>query len=285
MSTIGSVIIREAFGGLPGRAGLQSDPYPTRRSNVVIGLGFGIAALVAIRLLGASESIWGLVTSAIIVITCCLGVVMTLVYPRAFTPGGVRAEIDRARGHISFRSRAVLIGEWVAFALMMLWSGAAVVLVLVEYEVEGNAFSLGRLPRSVFIVLGLGMFSLGHMVRKIRQESEMKSGLNLTPEYITAAGDGTVHRIAWRDLYRVTIDKRFVGGLHLVLLDDDRNSLGAVSVRYLGSDPMVVAAFLHYFRDHPEERALLGEPERALEQFEQHLSHLAAQGAPSEPSG
>lgn len=288
MGTLRRGAARVAFSGIPHRIGLQSAPYPNDGSLNGTRLFAILALAVAVSVTSAPHDTWMIISRTICGAACFCLLVGTFFSPHAFTPGTVRVKIDSALPRLSFRGVAALVFDWSAFAFILLWAGAACVLMYLEVEEHGDAFTFGQLPRSMGVVLGLGVFSIGLLARRLRQEFRASCGLHLTPERIVAAGDGAFHQVEWKDLDRATIETRRIGGLHLVLLNKGKMELGAVSVRYLGSDPMVIAAFLYYFRDRPEERELLSDPERAIAQFEQHLAQLEAaeceQNA-AEPSG
>ena len=273
-SNAGARRLITSFEGLPARVGLRSDPYPNRRSLILARLGFAFAAMGVLRLAGAAENSWATATSLVVGFACCLAIVITLIDPHVFTPGVVRIEIDGAQRRISFRSIAALVVDWLAFAVIMLWATAAGAFLIVQAETDGTEFSLLRMPPSVFVVLGLGAFAIAHLVRRHRRASQVRTGLHVTPDAISCAGGGPAATVPWRTLHRASIERPGFGAARLVLLDADRRRLGAVSVRCLGSDPMVTAAFLHYFRDRPEERELLADPERAIAKFRRHLEHL-----------
>ena len=263
-----------SFDGLPARVGLQADAYPSRRSNVVAAIVAVAVAVYSVREATSAQSAWALVTFLIGTLLCCLVLMSSLAFPSAYRPGAVRMIIDTAPPRLSLHSPRALALEWSAFAATMLWAGAAVALVICALVQYGVMAALQHVPRSMLVAFAAAVIALALMVRKVRQESEEPSGLHLTPQRIITAGEGTLRYVRWHDVAHATVAVHRLLGPHLVLLGGDGRRLGAVSVRYLGSDPIVTAALVRYFRDRPEERELLTDPERAIAQFRQHLARL-----------
>ncbi len=270
-----------SFDGLPARVGLQSDAYPSRRTNVVAAIVAVAVAVYSVHEAASAQSAWALVTFLIGTLLCCLVLMSSLAFPSAYRPGAVRVIINTAPPRLSLHTPWALALEWTAFAATMLWAGAAVALVLCALGQHGAMAALQQMPRSMLVVFAAAVISLAHMVRKVRQESEEPSGLHLTPQRIITAGEGTLRHVRWRDVAHATVAVHRLLGPHLVLLGADERKLGAVSVRYLGSDPTVTAALVRYFRDHPEERELPADPERAIAQFHRHLERLEGEDAQS----
>lgn len=256
------------FGDRPGEPELASAPFPTQDGKVV---QWGVI-IIALLVLGFTAPLvqtpWGAGSYAAGFAFLVLAVVANLVDRADFQPSIVRVapSVEASQG-LRFTPPGRRIGVPIAMiSLMFLWGLYAAFLAFVIWLIQGQ-LSLWEVPLSIIIAIAGGVWAVVWIVRLLVQHLKQAPGLTIKPEGITAAWGGRIQHVSWEQLRRATIvpHKRF--GPKLAILDDEGLSVLEIRARGLGSDPMVVAALIHYYRDHPEDRHLLTQPEAAFEKF------------------
>lgn len=168
------------------------------------------------------------------------------------TPGRFRVDLG---GPLRFRPPR---GSRIALLVVGVFALAVAVLALLagaERLVRGesalsNRYLIAQVP------LGLGLF-LWQVIGLWK-----KPGVWLDARGLSQGRIGSTWTLGWEDIARVLPMAR-KRGVRLALED----TCGGIHVLYserLGSDPLVVAEVIEYFRAHPAERAVLNDPLAAL---------------------
>lgn len=253
------------FGGRPGEPELVSPRWPPRIELLFIPSLVVLVLLFSLLANGFVQTVVGALGVAWFRMSCLVVLVAALLRPLTFQPGTVRTPFGepalRFAGrklplamNIVLASLATLYGVWVA-----LFSLALAVDVGWDDMLEG-------MPRSAGIALVIGAVGLIQLARFSLRMKRLR-GLVLDPEGVTGQWGGSPQRILWGELHRATIEPNGGKVPVFVLLSRDGERSVELRVPELGSDPMIVAALTHYFRDHPADRVLLSQPELAWERF------------------
>lgn len=253
-----------------GETGLRSEEFPSlrdQRINRVIAVVLIIGSLVLMSLPQTSgwlRLMYALAGAAVITVF-----LQKLWNPRVFLPGILRvSQASTPLRLVPFRGGRIVA---VAATLGTLVVGSAAAALAVQvYVRDPVAFSFFSLPVRAWVGMAVAVALSVFMVRVLLQERRAGSGIELSEWGVVAAGDGDIGRIGWDMLFRATIMPDTRRGPQLLLHGRDRRTVG-IPPRFHCSDPMVVAALIHFYRDHPEERHLLATPERAVERFRASL--------------
>lgn len=190
----------------------------------------------------------------------CLFAGILLMFAAMFLPmRGAKAGLARVfnAGPLRFASPA-------AFGLivwsMLLIAGAGLLETLLQFT--GSAAipqGAGLFRYSGPVLIAIGLLGLTGAVRATRTPT----GLTLNHEGVTGSGPlvSTI-RVPWEDLEIVELGTE--RNVRVVRLYDGHGELHVLKPILLGSDPIIVAETIEYFRSHPEDRARLNDPHAAL---------------------
>lgn len=254
-----------------GETGLRSEAFPSlrdQRINRVIAVVLIVAPiwlLVRPAASGWQQEMYPLLIAGMAVV---LG--HKLFRPGLFQPGSLRVSTTHTPLLLA-PSGGGRVVVWVFAGIVGVWGCSATVLAVQTYARDPASFTFFSLPRSAWVAVILLVSFVVFAIRSLAQSGRAASGLELSDWGVVAAGEGRIARIAWRELRRATIEPHRRHGPELVLIDQQGAAAVRMPTRICESDPMLVAALIHFYRDHPEERNLLATPERAVERFRASL--------------
>lgn len=259
-----------SFDHLKG-GGLRSGPAESRKNKLITG-AICVAMVLGLTLViaGGVESYWEIVTCVVVVVLFGVTGLQTFLLAPDFRPGAVRLAQGPGSTRFVPNSRAAIVDS-TNIAIAIAWAAAGLVLAVLEYQKQPEAFSLYSLPRSVFLAWVLGAFAIAYASRGLKQRLKAPTGLMLTEQEILGAGRGKIQRVAWSQvLCAEKIDNKATG-MSIRITDRSQNQPLQIHALLFGSDPLVVVVLIHFYRDHPEERYLLADPERAMQRFQESL--------------
>lgn len=270
------------FGGRPGEPELVSPRWPPRIELLFIPSLVVVVLLVSLLANGFVQTVIGALGVAWFRVSCLVVLVAALLRPLTFQPGTVRTPL--AEPALRFAGRKLPLAMNIVLASLATLYGAWVAFLGLELAVVvGWDDMLEAMPASTGIALLVGAVGLIQLVRFLLGMRRLR-GLVLDPEGVTGQWGGSPQRMLWRDLHRATIEPNNGKAPVFVLLSCDGERSVELRVPALGSDPMIVAALTHYFRDHPDERALLAQPALAWERFRASFAPQAGlSGLPLRP--
>ena len=180
--------------------------------------------------------------------------------------GGVsnrRVTILRAHPSLYFAPSIWSNVTWLASSLCAVVSCIGMVRswVLPHTSPFGSASGLANPVLVMLFMLGSVVFFVTWAtVRMFR-----RTGLRIDSSGILWRTVFTQHAAAWTDLDDIGVSPRRNGG-SLTIRMKDGNTARLYSIT-LGTNPLIVAAAIEYFRTHPEERHKTGDPMVALQAF------------------
>lgn len=251
------------YGDRPGEPALVSAKWPVLQDRIIGSCFAAIVAVIAILMTTVEESAWMLTTYVAGGVFALVYLVAWSVGPSAFIPSRVLL----ARRAAGLRFAPNRFEYWLTgftMGLLLLWGSAAVwwIAAALRHDVP-----LSSLPKLMFVTAALGIFALVRTVKLMPALWSRSTGLRISTDGIFMSWEGKSRQLRWSELWRATIEPQKRTGPKLALWRRGSAMPIAIDARGLGSDPMVVAALIHYYRDHPEDRHLLDHPEAAFEKF------------------
>lgn len=263
---------RISFGADSTLGAFRSAQYPSEQGV------FNSRLLSIAGMAGASLAIpyvsspWMVLVLAAVAVSFALMLVAGMISPAYFLTGTIRIATDaRPLRFVAHRVEYVFILALMVMLVLMGLGSAWLLWIAVAASPE--TISVADVPKFTLLLIAAGVAGVVLLVRSA-VNIRTPLGLTLSEEGITAAWDGNVRFHSWDDLHRVTISQDKWVGPRLSTLDHSGKPRIRVSPRTFGSDPMLVAAIIHYFRDHPSERRLLQSPDKAVQQFVASRSNL-----------
>lgn len=258
------------LGEVPRAAGLRSPRWPREIDHFLVPALVVIAIFLSWFAAGLVSTVFGGLGMLWFWASCVIVFVLSLSRSSVYRPGAAR--IAASESALRFAGRKTLVIGRLLLAVLAALLGVVGVMLMIELVVAfGWDEAMRSLPGSSGLAIAIGLVGVYLTVRFALALSRSR-GLTLDPDGLTAQWGGAPQRLAWGDLARATIELNDGKSPLLVLLGGDGSRALELRATEMGSDPMIVAALIHFFRDHPEERALLTDPWQAWEGFRESLT-------------
>ena len=199
-------------------------------------------------------------------------VTMALVAWFAARSGSLRY---RESSGLTWVSQVPLFGPLILLGCTFIVSALAIysICFVIVGVVQNGGGIWGAAPWSAWI---LGSISVALSVSAWREVSRIfraNIGIRLLPDSVGVNHEHHDLFLYWHQIRNVTVEavnrgtERKKRPVSCVRIDADDGRVFHVDIVELGSDPNIVAAFMQYYLDRPQERDLLAHPEDAIRRF------------------
>lgn len=255
---------------LPRATGLRSPRWPREIDHFLVPALVVIALFVSWFATGFLSTVFGGLGILWFWASCAAVVVLSVSRSSVYRSGTVRIAVGETT--LQFAGRKTLVVVRLVLAGLAALLGVLVAVLVLDFVVAFGWDEVRQnLPGSAGIALAIGLVGVYATIRLARALPRSR-GLTVGPEVLTAQWGGAAQQLAWVELARATIEPSEGKSPLLVLLRADGSRALELRATEMGSDPMIVAALLHWFRDHPQDRPLLTDPEQAWLRFRESLA-------------